>query len=52
MEDFTTKRNRRLLEEADKHRIVVGSRPGMGIHKESRKVKDKREKLIVKKFLK
>ncbi len=44
------KRNRQRLKEADKYRMRVGPRPVTGIHKESRKAKEKKEKLAVKKF--
>ncbi len=52
MEQLITKKNRRRVQEADEHRMVVGPKPPAGLHKEPRKIRDKRRNLAVNKVIK
>ena len=52
LEGDIEKRNRRVSEEAEENRMVVGPRPPTATHVESRKQRDKRRNLVIKKALK
>jgi len=50
-DEDVAKFNRRKKEEADRQRMVVSAPPSIGIHQESRKARDRRRNLAVKKVL-
>ena len=47
-----SKRNRRRKSESKKHDTIVGPMPPTGIHKESRRDRDRKINLAIKKILK
>lgn len=51
-ESYVSKHNRRIRQEAEENRIVVGPRPITVVRKETRKQRDRRRNLITKDALK
>lgn len=51
-DDLISKKNRRKTLEKKKHEVIVGPPPPTGVHKEDRRIRDKRRNLAVKEVLK